>query len=244
MRRLIYSLFICVGLCVTSTPSASSLQDMGDETLYPVAPETHGAVALGGGLPSVPELVDAHGLDPETVAELETWRESWSLVTAEGALVRSTQVYPAVVARLFPLLHRPGVADLLDENDEALRSAKRLGVLLANEEVETAVEQALRFHQKARNALESGDGKGALRLALQSADALRAVAPRQVASDLVAVAQEHLRRKGFPETYPEEELNRIRRLANGAEEALAEGDYPRAIRRAYYACQLLGAEPG
>ena len=41
--------------------------------------------------------------------------------------------------------------------------------------------------------------------------------------------------------YPEENLTRARRLTRGARLALAEGDLSRAIRRAFYACQLLGA---
>ena len=74
-------------------------------------------------------------------------------------------------------------------------------------------------------------------------DILREISPKQVAQGLVEKATEAWRRNQESETYSGEELTRIRRLTMGAIEALAEGDYPQAIRRAYYACQLLGADP-
>jgi hypothetical protein len=74
-------------------------------------------------------------------------------------------------------------------------------------------------------------------------DALWEVSPQQVAFELVRKAEGDYGRIRASDTYSEEELTRIRRLTTGAAEALEEGDYPLAIRRAYYACQLLGAYP-
>ena len=88
-----------------------------------------------------------------------------------------------------------------------------------------------------------GDGWAAIEAMLRSADALRSVSPYQVASGLLNRARMSLRRIGELPSYSQEELAQIRRLTSGAEEAFADGDYPRAIRRAYYACQLLGADP-
>jgi hypothetical protein len=68
--------------------------------------------------------------------------------------------------------------------------------------------------------------------------------PELLATTLAELADERLRRTEGSGTYSEQELTRIRRLTGGAREALDEGDYPRAIRRAYYACRLLGVEPG
>jgi len=233
-----------LGFCVVSATPVSAQKDIAQHPLEAVAPETFGAVALGEGLPSVPELVEAHGLQEEGSAEVETWEESWALESTDGAAVRANQVYPGVVARLFPLLADPGVRELLLENEESFRSVKRMGVLLDNEKVEWALEEALRFHRDAFLALQEGDGKLALELALRSADALREVSPREVASDLLQQAEDLLGRKTDLGSYSSEEVARIRRLTSGAKEALAEGDYPRAIRRAYYACQLMGVEPG
>jgi hypothetical protein len=66
----------------------------------------------------------------------------------------------------------------------------------------------------------------------------------QLAVALADLAAEGLRRTEGSDAYTEQELSRIRRLTGGAREALEEGDYPRAIRRAYYACRLLGVGPG
>lgn len=240
VQQLLFTLLPCVGL----TLPASGCQDVDGHPLSVVAPETHGAVALGGRLPSVPELMEAHGLEAEGLEELAAWRDSWALRDDDGALVRTRHVYPAMAARLYPLLNRSGVEKLLQENEESLRSAKGMGILLANEKVARAREEALQFHHEALSVLRNGDGERALRLALQSADAMREVAPQQVALELLEQARAHLRRNQDPDAYSGEKLTRIQRLTNGAAEALKRGDYPRAIRRAYYACQLLGAEPG
>ena len=89
----------------------------------------------------------------------------------------------------------------------------------------------------------TGDAVRALELSMDAADALWEVSPRQVAADLIQRAEEALGRNPGPDAYSQEELTRVRRLMYGASEAVEEGDYPRAIRRAYYACQLLGANP-
>ena len=244
MRRPVQCFVLALAMCVGFTLPASARQDMEDQPLSAVAPETYGAMALVGGLPSVPELVQAHGLNSANRVEVEAWRDSWNLVAGDGALARATQVYPGVAARLFPIMNRPGVEELLRENEGSLRSARRVGRVLANQRVEAALELALRFHREAAAQLQEGDGEQALRLAFQSADALRAVSPAEVAGELLERAQAHLRRSEELDTYEGEKLTRIRRLTSGAAEALGAGDYPRAIRRAYYACQLLGADPG
>jgi len=82
-----------------------------------------------------------------------------------------------------------------------------------------------------------------LAFAFRAADALWQVSPRQVATELIERAEKFLGRNPAFGSYSQEELIRIRRLMYGASEALDAGDYPRAIRRAYYACQLLGANP-
>ncbi len=80
----------------------------------------------------------------------------------------------------------------------------------------------------------------ALFLTMQSADLLREASPQVVATSLVVEAEIALGRIPTDDPYPDENLTRARRLTRGARLALAEGDLPRAIRRAFYACQLLG----
>jgi len=243
MPRSLHTMVMACGMCVLFTLPVSARQDTDLGPIAAVAPETPGAVALSGGLPSVPELVEAQGLQLEGQADVSAWWDSWRLPDSDGARVREG-LYPSVSARLFPHLTRRGVAELLTRNDESLRSAKGVGVVLENAGIEFALDSALRLHSLAWSALEEGDGEGALGFALHSADALRAVSTQQVASELLSRAQESLRRNDESLTYSLEELTRIRRLTNGAREALTDGDYPRAIRRAYYACQLLGVASG
>jgi hypothetical protein len=208
-----------------------------------VAPETHGAVLLTEGMPTVSDLVKEYGLAAQLEGELDAWWGSWDLDLREGPRVRAS-VYPSASRALFPFLMDEGVADLLARNEENLQAAQAVELLLVADAVDAAMDNAWRYHTQAVAALGRGMGEVALGLALRSADAVREVSPEQVARALLRTAGEALRRNPGPLPYSEEELTRIRRLTNGAEEALGAGDYPRAIRRAYYACQLLGAGPG
>jgi hypothetical protein len=243
MTRSFFRMLMACGMCVLSTLPASARQNTNLGPIPAVASETDGAVALSGGLTTIPELVEAQGIQAVGQADVNAWWESWGLSESDGARIREG-LYPSVSARVYPLLTFRGVTELLAQNEESLRAAKGVGEVLENAEIELALESALRLHSMAWTALEEGDGEGALGLALRSADALRLVSPHHVASELLSRAEEFLRRNDESLTYPLEELTRIRRLTNGARESLADGDYPRAIRRAYYACQLMGVASG
>ncbi len=219
----------------------SACEDVANDPLaMAVAPETHGAVLLTEGLPTLSDLVTENGLAGEMSHELDIWWESWELGTMDGKRVRAS-IYPVVSSTLFPYLLEEGVADLLARNQENLQAAQSVEILLVADAVDAAMESAWRYHNQAVEALGRGDAETALGLALRSADAIREISPEQVAKELIQQAEGAFRRNGDAASYTEEELTRIRRLTSGAEEALEVGDYPRAIRRAYYACQLLGA---
>jgi hypothetical protein len=233
-----------LGVCVAWTLSLSACEDMGNDPLaMAVAPETHGAVLLSDGLPTAPELFSEHDLVGQGGEELNGWWDSWDLDRRDGRRIR-TELYPSLAGRLFPYLLEDGVADLLARNEKSLRAVQSAEILLVAKAVEAATEHAWHLHNLAVSALERGRGELALVHAFASADAIREVSPEQVAGALLHQAREALRRNKDAESYSEEELIRIRRLTGGAEQALEAGDYPRAIRRAYYACQLLGAGPG
>lgn len=241
MRWFLFQIILASGMCVLYTLPLSARQDTDRGLIVAVAPETHGAVSLGG-LPTLPELVLEQGLESEGQAEVEAWWDSWTLSAVDGAKARQ-EVYPSISARLYPLLSHDGVAELLRRNQASLRTARSLWVILANPRIESALENAHQLHELALSSLLDEEGERALGLALQSADALRAVSPQQVASELLREAQESLRRNEASASYSQEQLTRIRRLTNGARKAIEEKDYPRAIRRAYYACQLMGVDP-
>ena len=71
---------------------------------------------------------------------------------------------------------------------------------------------------------------------------MREVTPRRLATLLRAIAEDALGRIVDRDTYPEETLQRAERLTKGAGSAIDAEDYTTAIRRAYYAVLLLGAE--
>jgi hypothetical protein len=169
--------------------------------------------------------------------------ESWDLSGREGRMLRA-RLYAPVASLMYPLLGETGVQDLLSRTESSVRAAENAGALLISQEIHDALENAWRYHDWAKHALSQGNGEVALERTLRAGDALREVSPRQVARALLERAEEALRRRDDPPAYNEEELGRIERLAKGAREALGEGDFSRAIRRAYYACRLLGVGPG
>jgi hypothetical protein len=230
--------------CVATTLVVSACEDFSEDPLATsVAAETHGAVLFAEGLPTLSELAEAHGIEPAVKPELDLWWDSWNLAPAEGGEVRSA-LYAPLSHALYPFLLDDGVAELLTQNEKSLLAAQGAGVLPIADAVDAAMEKAWDRHQRAVLSLGKGEGETALSFALQSADAVQEVSPEQVARALLSKASDAMRRNLEVVTYSEEELTRIRRLTLGAEEALEAGDYPRAIRRAYYACQLLGAGPG
>jgi hypothetical protein len=106
------------------------------------------------------------------------------------------------------------------------------------------VEAAQLRHREALAALTAGQEEGALRHVLQASDLLREIGPEGVTRMLLARAEGLLARlggEGALSTHPQSaELLRGQRLIRGARQALADGDYLRAIQRAFHACQLLG----
>jgi hypothetical protein len=228
--------------CVISTLSVSACMDAGGHPLaVALAPETLGAVLFSEELSTVPRLFSDYGLALEGAAESEAWWDSWALGDLEGAHLRS-QIYSSAAQRLFPVMGLAGTQDVLDRNTLSLAAVGAVGAIVDSEGISHALGRARGFHSDAWRALGRGEGEDALRLALRTTDALWEVSPQQVAVDLIGRATDEMGRNPEPASYSEEELIRIRRLMYGASEALEEGDYPRAIRRAYYACQLLGAD--
>lgn len=244
MKHSLGHLKVWAGACVFLTLAVSACEDAANDPLaMAVAPETHGAVLLSEGLPTVSDLLVKHGLAEQSKAYMDAWWQSWELGQDAGARSRAP-LYSPVSAAVYPYLMEEGVAQLLIENERALKAAQAVELMLVADAVDAAMENAWQYHRQAVEALGRGNGEVSLSLALRSADAVREVSPEQVARALLLQANEALRRNRDVVPYSVEELTRIRRLTSGAREALEDGDYPRAIRRAYYACQLLGAGPG
>jgi hypothetical protein len=205
-----------------------------------VAPDNPASAFLSGDLATVPRLISDHGLDLEGVVEVEAWWDSWKLDEAEGVQLR-TQIYPSAAQRLFPVMGLAGLQDAMDQNALGLEAAGVVGAIVDSETMSDALDRARGFYSEGRSALERGEGEESLMLVLRTADAIWEVSPERVATELIERATDAMGRKSEADSYSKEELIRIRRLLYGASEALEAGDYPGAIRRACYACQLLGA---
>lgn len=205
-----------------------------------VAAETHGALAVAEELPALPDLTAQTLPEGVSDAALEQWKRSWEL-GEEGEALRM-DAYVATVPRLAPALGVRGVGAVLAPvvatvaAGEAMEAAQLPGFVVdGTRRGRTLVDEADR-------ALAAGDVGRALLLTLEAADVLRALGPQEVARDLVSRAEEALGRIDPARPYSRLELERSRHLVTSAEAALDRNDYLRAIRRAFYACQLLGVE--
>jgi hypothetical protein len=197
-------------------------------------------VLLGEDLPTVPNLISTAWAGHEEVAISEAWWDSWRLEETRGAEARH-RLYPLVADLLASDLSGPEVRNLLDRVESNIATVNSVAIYLDPGTIGPTLVRARQLQGEAAEALAGGDISAVLELVLETGDALWSLSPQRVAMGLIEEASKAFGRKDGPTSYSEEELIRIRRLMHGATEALEEEDYPRAIRRAYYACQLLGA---
>jgi hypothetical protein len=204
-----------------------------------VAAETHGALAMAEDLPSLPELtrrVDA----PNVTASAELWTRSWD-EGDEGDRMRQ-EAYMATVPPLAATLGPTGIRGVLDPVLATLAAARTMDEAELPGFVIDGIAASGGLAAEAEAALDRGDLGRALLLAFEAADGLRKLGPEEVARDLLIRAEEAIGRDGEDGSYSELELERSRHLLLSAAEAMGRNDYLRAIRRAFYACQLLGVE--
>jgi hypothetical protein len=197
-------------------------------------------VLLGEDLPTVPNLIATALSEHDEAAISATWWDSWQLEDSRGAEARR-QIYPLVAHLLVAELADSGVEELLDRVESNIAAVNGVAMYLDPGTIGPALLRARQLHGEAERAWAGGDPPAALKLVMETADVLWSLSPQRVAMGLIREASEVLGRKDSSASYSEEELIRIRRLIYGANEALDAEDYPGAIRRAYYACQLLGA---
>ena len=235
-----FRIFVGAGLCVLFTLPLSSCVDAESHPLaLAVASETRGAVLLRDDLPTVPKLISSGSGGHDGVAISEAWWDSWHLEAARCAHARQA-LYPLAAHLLAPDLPPSEIEELLSRVDANIAAVKSVAVLLDPGTIGPALIRAAQLHEEAADALGWGDAPLALELILEASDLLWSLSPQRVAIGLVQEASEAFGRNAGSASYSEEESIRIRRLVYGANQALEEGDYPGAIRRAYYACQLLG----
>ena len=107
-------------------------------------------------------------------------------------------------------------------------------------ELERALAAVSAARGQAEAALARGETRAAVLRLADAADAARQFAPEAVALRLIADAER--RAGGDPEPGPE--LRRARMLLRLSREAMATGDQTRAMKRAWYALQIIDAHDG
>ncbi len=215
-----------------------------------VAPEARAALEVGSTLPSLPELIrrNTPGAPTGDLARAETlWREAAGAVDG----VQAAELREAAYA-----LAAPALAAAMDSTSLAGTQARlERWIALAGgalrhaefRDLSTALHEASGDLAAARGAEARGDRVEEVAMTLRAADRLSETTPQAVAARLAAedeAALGTLRQAGGAPSDEEarRRLERIDRLVRGAREALAAGRYEVAIRRAYYARQLLTAE--
>lgn len=206
-----------------------------------VTSETMGALALSVELPTVSNLTGLFDVDAEAVDAAAQWEASWDLPSDQGEPLRArlrragARAWGADVSPALLLEKNAELTDVLDRVAELPPDAilPRLADRLDN-----ARDATTRAGLAAR---EERLGQ-ALWWTLRAADELEALTPKRVAQWLTGAAEAVLGRSGADDSYSKETLDRATRLVRGARESLTGESYERAIRRAFYACQLLGIE--
>ena len=180
----------------------------------------------------------AAGSDSAPGDAVEVWATSWDVPEADGRSTRET-TYAELTARFADELGRGGVAEQADLLFEGIRRARALPEVGLPDRIRSGILEAEQAHALAARALRSDDTDDALVHVLRGSDALREVGPEAVARTLVAEVETARRRVSTADAYTEQDIERIERLVQGARLAIEEGDWVRAIRRAFYANGLL-----
>lgn len=216
-----------------------------DPTAVLMAEETRAALHLAGELPSLPDLVSRHGVEDRQALEgVDRWVESWAAPASEQAELRN-RAHALAAPALARAITEPALTDFLREVDRAVAAAEELDAERPlPEPVASRIQGARRLVDDAYRARERPDRARAIRRGLSAGDRLRSLAPERVAVTLLERAEEALRRNRGLDAYTPQELRRADRLIRTARQALESGDLPRAVRRAFYACQVLGLTVG
>lgn len=228
--------------CLLVTPSVSGCDAEGDPLAVIVAGETRGALALDMGVPALPELVREAGAEQGLEPALDRWTSSWGRPDGEGRGLREA-AYDEAVPVVAESLGEARIGDELERLRGAVDAARGLPDASLPTEFRERIERAAELERDGRQALGERRTADALHAVIAGSDLLREIGPRNVALYLVDRADralERARSEGLGGS--ERDARRGSRMVMGAREALERNDYPLAIRRAYYACYLLGVE--
>ncbi len=216
-----------------------------------VAPEARAALEVGATLPGLPELVRRASPDGSPAIELvqaeALWREAAGTGDAELAGILRDSAYALAGRPLAVTIDSATLAGVQARLDRWITLAG--GVVRHAEfgDLSAALTDAGALLAVARAAQARGDTVAAIVATLHASDRLAETTPQAVAARLSAQDEAALERVRLLAGHPGSSdsrvrLERIDRLVRGAREALTSGHYEVAIRRAWYARQMLIAE--
>ena len=238
--------------------AASACDGRGVPTALVVAAESEAALQIAEDLPSLPWFVaraESGGAPVEAGAQrvmaiaASLWEESlMTRAPAPQHELRET-VYDVVVPILAGRLEHADLAAAHAALNAWLRMATSVVTEARIDVLDAALAEGRRLTDDLLGAIRSDevDTEGALFIALQAADVLLETTPRVIALRMTAAGETRLSEYADESQRGSVRLDslgiaRAERLLRGAREAMAQRDYPLAIRRAFYARQLL--DPG
>jgi hypothetical protein len=220
-----------------------------EPTALLVAAETEAALQVAADLPTLPTLVAAVARDGTLPAGLATalqqathlWLEAEGAADSAASAEFRTAAYALAVPALVAGLADAELARADSALDRWLRTADRILTGRTPLEIGQALRDGREHLDRAREATAGGERALAVEATLRAADRLLETTPRAVALRLIREAELELevRRVAAGASGPDASTRRAERLVRGARQALAEEAFPLAIRRAYYAGQLL-----
>lgn len=227
--------------CLFVTLAVSACHDADDDpTAVLLAEETRAALLVEENLPSFPELVGEATAQGRLSDAMDLWLESWSETEPEGASLREL-AYDDGASHLARTLGRDAVVTAHEQLGDALLAIADLSEETLPRAMDGRLGRAADLHASAARLLDEDREEEALADVLRGSDALRTVGPQGVAEMLIGRADRRL--DEVRETADEVDVARADRLLRGARIALEDEDWSRAVRRAYYACQVLGVSP-
>lgn len=225
--------FLAVALVATGCRDAPT-----DPMVGLVAEDAYAALALGVAFPDPSGWAADQALSGAGARALETWRASWDLPVDEGRALREGTYAPLAL-----VLAESMAPDVIEQESvvlaEAVLRARGLQAEVLPEHVVEGIHRAGSQSESARAALRAGDAVGTLEALIRGGDALREVGPEAVARALQGEVEARMGRVSDADPYSVQDLERLGRLVRGGRQAVDEGDWGLAIRRAFYAKGLL-----
>lgn len=224
-------------ILVSLVPSVACRESLTQVDSGVVASALRPALKIAQPLPGLPDIVAGGATPRGTTTLLSGWEDSWNHGVTAGRLLRE-ETYLA--AESLGLGSDSSTARSAIEGVRAAVAEVRSYNPPLSPHLAGALEEAGQLLDQAERA--GVDWGTAVLKALRAADALRETSPRTVALSLVEAAEEAL---GDPPDGDDEEAAdsaRARRLVWWSRVAIGAGGHELALRRAYYACLLLGVE--